>query len=103
LQFINMRNAMMQGDHIPVLLEKLSNGWHVWMGGEDRYHSALTVSIQSTDSAQSNLCRIYPTGDYGYNYSIFKIAEVLTTSELKALVLAQNQGEVKKRPDQLTF
>ncbi|MDQ6991683.1 MAG: hypothetical protein Q9M11_08140, partial [Mariprofundaceae bacterium] len=103
LQFINMRNAMIQGTDVPVLLEKLSNGWHVWMGGDDRYHSALTVSIQSTDSAQSNLCRIYPIGDYGDNYSIFKIAEVLTTSELKALVLAQNQGEVKKRPDQLTF
>jgi len=103
LQFINMRNAMMQDVHIPVLLEKLPNGWHVWMGGEDRYHSPLTVSIQSTDSAQSNLCRIYPTGEYGDNYSIFKIAEVLTSSELKAMVLAQNQGEVKKRPDQLTF
>jgi len=103
LQFVNMRNAMLQDNEIPVLLEKLPNGWHVWMGGEERYHSPLTVSIHSTDSAQSNLCRIYPTNEYGYNYSIFKITEVLTSSELKAMVLAQNQNEVKKRPDQLTF
>jgi len=103
LQFINMRNAMMQGNHVPVLLEKMPNGWHVWMGGESRYHSPLTVSIQSTNRAQSNLCRIYPTNEYGYNYSIFRIAEVLTSSELKAMVLAQNNDEVKKRPDQLTF
>jgi len=103
LKFVNMRNAMLQGLDMPVLLEKLGGGWHVWLGGPDRYHSPLTVSIQSTDRAQSNLCRIYPTGEYGHNYSVFKIAEVLTTSELKAMVLAQNQGEVKKRPDQLQF
>jgi len=103
LRFVNMRNALLQDQDIPVLLEKLGSEWHVWMGSEERYHSALTVSIQSTDRAQSNLCRIYPIGEYGYNYSIFRIAEVLTTSELRAMVLAQNQGEEKKRPDQLTF
>jgi len=103
LKFVNMRNAMLQGEDVPVLLEKMPNGWHVWMGGTNRFHSALTVSIQSTDKAQSNICRLYPAGIEGDNYAVFKIAEVLTSSELKALVLAQGQGETKKRPDQLSF
>ncbi len=103
LKFVNMRNAMLQGDDVPVLLEKIPSGWHVWMGGTDRFHSALTVSIQSTDQAQSNICRLYPTDISGDNYAVFRIAEVLTSSELKALVLAQGQGETKKRPDQLKF
>ncbi|MDQ6954944.1 MAG: hypothetical protein Q9M20_05820, partial [Mariprofundaceae bacterium] len=103
LKFIHRHNAMVQKKVWPVLLERLDGSWHVWLGSDDHYHSALTVDIQGVGNPETNICRIYPTGEFGCNYSIFKITEVLSMSELRAMALVYGQEDEKKRPDQLDF
>jgi len=103
LKFIHRHNAIVQKKVWPVLLERFDGGWRVWLGSDDHYHSALTVSIQGVGNPDKNICRIYPTGEFGCNYSIFKITEVLTMSELRAMTLVYGQEDEKKRPDELHF
>ena len=103
LKFIHVHNASIQDKEWPALLERCEDGWRVWLGSTDHYHSPLTVSIESLGKGRSDICRLYPTGEFGYNYSHFRITEVLTMSELRAMALAYGSDEEKKRPDQLDF
>ncbi|MDQ7011274.1 MAG: hypothetical protein Q9M29_05580 [Mariprofundaceae bacterium] len=102
LQFINLRSAMMQDRKWPALLRKTKHGWQVWMETREQHHSPLTVSIETADSPDNNICRIYPIRIYGYNYSVFRITEVLSMEEIRAMALMHGKEE-KKSVDELDF
>jgi len=53
-------------------------------------------------SADNDICRIYPVQIHGYNYSVFRIKEVLTMEEVKAMALMHGKQE-KKSVDDLDF
>ncbi|MFQ5581275.1 MAG: hypothetical protein ACE5F3_01435 [Mariprofundaceae bacterium] len=102
LQFINLRSALAQNRKWPALLKKTKHGWQVWMETKEQHHSPLTVSIETSDSPDNDICRIYPVRIYGYNYSVFRITEVLSMEEIKAMALAHGK-EKKKSVDELDF
>jgi len=102
LQFVNLRSAMVQSRGWPALMEKTRYGWRVWVETKEQHHSPLTVSIQSLASASSDICRIEPLRQFGHNYAIFRISEVLSMEEIKAMALMHGQ-EKKKSLDELKF
>ena len=103
LKLVHAYNGSIQSKAWPALLEQYDGGWRVWLGSTEHYHSPLTVSIESKGKGVSHICRIYPTGNFAYNYSCFKISEVLTMSELRAMALAHAEEDEKKSLDQLDF
>lgn len=103
LKFVNLRSALVQGRGWPALMEKTRYGWRVWVETKEQHRSPLTVAIQSMASASSDICRIVPLRQFGHNYSIFRISEVLSMEEVKAMALMQGQEKKKKSLDELKF
>jgi len=100
LHFINVQSAIMNKRDWPALLIKSSQGaWQVWMQTKEHHHTPLTVSIETPSSADNDICRIYPMQEYGYNFSVFRITEVLTMEEIKAMALMHGKQEKKSIKD----
>ncbi len=101
LNFVNIRSALVHDRCWPALMQKTKHGWRVWMGTREQHRSPLTVSIGSM-SGDADICRIMPLGNYGYNYSLFRISEVLSMEEIRAMALMQGKDR-KKSLDELDF
>lgn len=99
LHFINVQSAIMNKRDWPALLIKSPQGWHVWMQSKEHHHTPLTVSIETASSANNDICRIYPMQEYGDNYAVFRITEVLTIEEIKAMALMHGKQEKKSVKD----
>ncbi|MDX8396222.1 MAG: hypothetical protein R8K22_07410 [Mariprofundaceae bacterium] len=99
LHFINVQSAIMNKRDWPALLIKFSLGWQVWMQTKEHHHTPLTVSIETGGTADNDICRIYPMQEYGYNYSVFHITEVLSMEEIKAMALMHGKQEKKSIKD----